>query len=178
MSNAAWVEFDRILKLYHHIILLRGEIPIESKLPPFEVHLKNNTPIASQSYRTSFPLRPILQQILDKNMKNGLMERASSPWSSPTLLVKKPSGDYRLVVDYRAVNEVIAADHYPLPKISDLIVNLHNSKYFIQTDLCQGFFQIKMEALKKFCASGTNLANTVLIGCLWGLNLHRHIFKE
>ena len=135
-------EINRILHRFHDRFMLRGELPGKSKLPHFDVHLKNEAPIASQSYRTSFPLRAKLKDILDGNIKNGLMERGSSPWNSPTLLVKKPSGDYRLVCDFRRVNEIIEPDNYPLPKISDLLVRLHGSKFFVQTDLCQGFHQI------------------------------------
>ena len=142
MSDIARGEVDRIIRRYHKRFTLKGELPGEAKLPPFDIHLKNEAPIAAQSYRTSFALRPILKDILDKNVKNGLMERSSSAWNSPTILVKKGDGSYRLVCDYRMVNEQIVADNYPLPKISDLLVQLHGSKYFIQTDLSQGFFQV------------------------------------
>ena len=89
MSNFARGEVDRILRKYHGRYTLSGEVPGEAKLPPFNIHLKNEAPVSAQSYRTSFALRPHLKNILDKNVKNGLMERGSSAWNSPTILVNK-----------------------------------------------------------------------------------------
>ena len=124
------------------MFLLKGESPQKANLPPFTVGLRDDVPVASQSYRSPYALRPHLKSILDRNMKSGIMHRSSSPWNSPTLLVKKPKGGFRLVCDFRKVNEKILPDNYPLPKIGDLLNNMKKSRYFIMCDLMQGFHQI------------------------------------
>ena len=42
-----------------------------------------------------------IQSMLDNN----IIEHSSSPWMSPTVFVKKKSGDIRLCVDYRDLNK-------------------------------------------------------------------------
>ena len=142
MSKGAMVELRSILHDYPQVFLLKGETPQEARLPPFSVNLKSEVPIAAQSYRTPYALRGEMRSMLARNLDNGLMVRGSSAYNSPTLLVKKSNGQYRLVCDYRRVNDNILADNYPLPRINDLLVNLKESRFFVQCDLAQGFHQI------------------------------------
>ena len=83
-----------------------------------------------------------MQRIIDRNIENGLMEPCSSPWAAPVLLVKKSNGAWRLVCDYRKLNEVTKSDNYPLPDIGDMVNELSESKIFSTTDLRSGFHQI------------------------------------
>ena len=133
-----------IIMKYQKTILLRNELPGVADVEAFRVYPKDDAPVSSQSYRTPYPLRPVMKEILKKQMEKGLIERSHSPWNSPTLLVQKPSGDYRLVIDYRKVNAAIKGDSYPLPRIPDLLVNLKGSKIFSALDLCSGYHQIPL----------------------------------
>ena len=133
-----------IVSKYQKTILLRDELPSVANVEAFRVYPKDDAPVSSQSYRTSYPLRPVMKKILKKQMEKGLIERSHSAWNSPTLLVQKPSGDYRLVIDYRKVNAAIKGDSYPLPRIPDLLVNLKGSKVFSALDLCSGYHQIPL----------------------------------
>ena len=108
----------------------------------FTINTGDSEPISQQRYRTPYYLKDTLKGIINKNIEKGLMEPISSPWAAPTLLVKKPDGQYRLVCDYRRLNEVTAPEHYPLPFIGDLIDNLCYSKIFSVMDLAAGFHQI------------------------------------
>jgi hypothetical protein len=53
---------------------------------------------------------------IDKLLKQGIIQRSSSPWSSPLCLVKKKNGKIRMCVDYRRLNIVTRKDAYPLSK--------------------------------------------------------------
>ena len=108
----------------------------------YHINTGNSPPIAQQRYRTPYYLKNELKQIIDKNVESGLMEPCSSPWSAPVLLVKKPNGSWRLVCDYRKLNNVTVADCYPLPQIDDLITSLSHSKVYSSSDLWTGFHQI------------------------------------
>ena len=60
--------------------------------------------------------------------KQGLCQKASSPWASPLHIVVKKDGTIRPCSDYRRLNNITEADHYPLPNM----------------DLMKGYFQVPM----------------------------------
>ncbi len=43
-------------------------------------------------------------------------------------LVPKKDGSYRPVIDFRRVNEVTVGEQFPLPVLSDLLMNLGEGK--------------------------------------------------
>ncbi|XP_025836679.1 uncharacterized protein LOC112906564 [Agrilus planipennis] len=51
---------------------------------------------------------------------------------------------YRLVIDYRCLNEKTVEDKYPMPKIEEILDNLGRSTYISTLDLAQGFHQIEV----------------------------------
>ena len=57
-------------------------------------------------------------------LEKGWIQESTSPYSSPVLLVKKKTGDWRLCVDYRRLNALIVKNKYPLPIIEELLEEL------------------------------------------------------
>ena len=63
---------------------------------------------------------------------------ASSEWASPLVLVRKPSGDLRICVGYRRLNDVTAVASYPLPNITETIDRLAGASNFTSKDMTSG----------------------------------------
>ena len=51
------------------------------------------------------------------------------------LLVEKKDKSLRMIVDYRALNEVTVKNKYPRPMINDLVDQLQGAKVFSKIDL-------------------------------------------
>jgi len=78
--------------------------------------------IASRNYQIPEALNGELQSIVNQMLRDKIIRHSSSPWNSPIILVKKEDASkekWRLVVDFRRLNEVTVGDSYPLPLITD-----------------------------------------------------------
>ena len=95
--------------------------------------------------------------MLDKN----IIEESDSPYNSPVWVVPKKSDalgkqKWRIVIDFRKLNELTDQDAYPLPTIDDILSQLGNAKFFSALNLSSGFHQIPMDPdSKKYTAFST-----------------------
>lgn len=107
-----------------------------------EIHLTDSSPVVYRPYRMAYSERKLVQDMVSDMVEHGIVRESSSPFASPIVLVKKKSGEKRLCVDYRALNSRTKRDHYPLPRIDDLLDQLSGQSLFTSLDLASGYHQI------------------------------------
>jgi hypothetical protein len=71
----------------------------------YDIQLIDKTPVRLSPYRLSPPKMKYLKGHIEKLLQDGVIETSSSHYSSPMFLVPKPQGEYRAVVDFRALNK-------------------------------------------------------------------------
>jgi cleavage and polyadenylation specificity factor subunit 1 len=86
----------------------------------------------------------VAKEHFDNLVKQGVVYRAESPWSSPLHMVPKadPLDPLRPVGDYRQLNKITVPDRYPMPNIADLTNGLRGCKVFSKLDLASAYHQI------------------------------------
>lgn len=111
--------------------------------------LPGTSPINIRPYRIPQKHKEIVKEQVEKMLEDEIVRHSTSPWNAPLLVVPKKldsSGQqkWRVVIDFRKVNEVSIGDAYPIPNITDILDQLGKSKYFTTIDMASGFHQIKL----------------------------------
>ena len=108
------------------------------------IHLKPEAvPIKQPARRIPFGYQEEVKSNLKTMLNVGIIEKSSSEWASPLVLVRKPSGDLRVCVDYRRLNAA-AVTSYPLPNITETIDRLAGASYFTSIDMTSGYDQVEI----------------------------------
>lgn len=136
---------------FSDIFQLPGDKLTTTKIYDHSIQLKPHVdPVYVKQYRLPFSQRDEVEKQVKNMLSDGIIEPAKSEWSSPVLLVPKKSDDlskkWRLVIDFRKLNDRILNDKFPLPNITDILDSLSGAIYFTQLDLSQAYFQANLEA--------------------------------
>ncbi|KAF0753077.1 serine/threonine-protein kinase fray2-like, partial [Aphis craccivora] len=79
-------------------------------------------------------------------------------FSTDTINIKpanKEKNNYRLVISYKDLSNIIESDQYPFPRTIYLFRSLEGSKYFTTLDLNSGFFQIPVREQDQYMLAFT-----------------------
>ena len=116
-----------------------------------------NTGGAQRARRLPPYRREEARRLLSDMLSKDVIQRSSSPWASPFVLVGKKDGSIRFCIDYRKVNSITRKDAYPLPRMDDTLDTLTGSKWFSTLDLISGYWQVEIEKKDRektaFCTS-------------------------
>ncbi|XP_055632607.1 uncharacterized protein K02A2.6-like [Toxorhynchites rutilus septentrionalis] len=73
-----------------------------------------------------------------------------SEWAAPIVAVRKPNGKVRICADYSTgLNEVLEANHYPLPTPEEIFAQLNGSAVFSIIDLSDAYLQVEVDEESK-----------------------------
>ena len=118
-----------------------------TNLVEHKIDTDNAVPTRQRFYRTTPKIKLEIERQCKEMEEHDIIEPApSSPWSSPVVMVKKRSGEYRFAVDFRKVNSVTKPLNFPLPRLDDVLDSLGQSKsrFYSNLDCFQGFWQISV----------------------------------
>ena len=95
-----------------------------------------------------YSLRPMeletLKTYIKTNLANGFIRPSKFPAGAPILFDRKSDGSRRLCVDYWGLNNITIKNRYPLPLIGELLDWLGRAKRFIQLDLTNVYYRMRI----------------------------------
>ena len=112
----------------HRIDLKPGAVP-----PPVR-------PLRHQSAKDS----AVMDEYCKAGIASGQLLTSQSPYGAMALVVRKKDGTNRVVVDYRALNDITIKNKYPLPLMDELFDRVYGANFFTKLDLRSGFHQIRI----------------------------------
>lgn len=135
---------------YADVFYIEGEPLTFNNKIKHKINTTDEIPVYTKTYRYPFVHRQEVQDQISNMLKQGIIRPSQSAWSSPIWVVPKKSDasgktKWRIVVDFRKVNEKTIDDKYPIPNINDVLDKLGKCQYFTTLDLASGFYQVQMD---------------------------------
>ena len=112
-----------------------------------KIHLKDNDPVYRKQFKIPDAHRPFLEESLEEWLKLGVVQKSDSLYNSPVFCVPKKGGHgYRIVQDFRELNQKSYTDKYTMKDIHECIgdIGKAESTIFSTIDLTSGFWQMPL----------------------------------
>ena len=148
------------LQLAHRIQATNTDVSIPDQFPnifqglgnfgdPYKIKLREGAkPYALHTPRhIPIPLRQQVKEELDRMERIGVISQVEEPtqWCAGMVVVPKKTGDVRICVDLKPLNENVLREVYPIPKVDDTLAQMAGATVFSKLDANSGFWQMPLE---------------------------------
>lgn len=138
-------------------------------------------PIFFKPYTVPYGLREAVENEIKRLCSLGIIYPVRhSAWASPVVIVNKPDGSIRMCVDCKVtINKYLLTDHYPLPRMDDILASLANAKYFCVLDLREAYAQMEVaEEAQEFLTINTHMGLFRYKRLIFGVSCAPTIFQS
>jgi len=154
LNTEKQTELHDMLKGFNDVLT---DVPGRTDWIRHDIRLTSNDPIRKRPYPVPQAFKETMREEVDKMIEADIIEPSYSPYSSPSVIVKKKDGSNRYCIDFRALNNVSIFDAEPMPRPDDLFREVgSHSRYLTKIDLSKGYWQICLsEEAKRLTAFAT-----------------------
>ena len=184
LDESKTADLIQILKENADVI---SSIPGTTNTLEHKIDVTCSEPIRKKAYPVPESLKEVFVAEVDKMLDLGIIEPSCSPYSSPPVLVKKSNSEYRMCIDFRAINSITKFDAEPMPTIEGDLPKFVGSKFISEIDMCKAYHQVPLEEnSKKYTAfptpyglmQFTKLPFGLSTACSTYIRLMRRVFKD
>lgn len=184
LNKEEQISIENICAKYADVFHIPGDKLSVTNVMEHSIKLRDNvTPVYKKPYRLPHALKSEVQRQIKDMLDNDIIEESTSEWSSPVLLVPKKcdkfgNKQWRLVVDYRQLNNIIQDDKFPLPNITEILDSLSGSVYFSKLDLSQSYYQLSLSNDSRKYTAFTTDKTYQMKRCPMGLKTSPNAFSR
>ena len=148
---------ERLINAYPRLFsgVANKNPPDRGRFGTARIKLKPNPKIYRHGeYQLQGDSAEAMKKLLAEFIERGWIEPSDSEWASPAFIVpRKEKGEWRLVVDYRGLNEQPEHDSYPLPVIDTILQKQQKKRIFTVLDLKHGYHQMPLHPYSRPCTA-------------------------
>lgn len=145
-----WIDMrTKILTEAEDVFHTEGEMLRATGYVEHSIRLKQDGVVSEKQRRYPHRLVPLTQTEIEKLMKETVVKKSVSEFCSPIWMVPKKTEagqphKYRMVVDFRRLNQSTITETHPMPRLEDILDKAAKSKVFSTIYLHAGYHQVKM----------------------------------
>ena len=100
-------------------------------------------------------------------------------WTSQFVATMKKSGDVRICIDPKPLNDVLRRERYQLPVLDEILPELSKARFFSKVDLSSAFWHLPLdEESSLFITFITPFGRYKWLRLPFGLNVSSEIFQK
>ncbi|CAM9669117.1 unnamed protein product, partial [Heterosigma akashiwo] len=131
-----------LLWKYKEVFIAPNKIPTTT---PLVSHAIQSEGVAyTKPYRIPPAHQEKAEEMVDELLKQGVIEESSSEFNAPIVLVQKKTGDLRMCLDLRSLNQITKKAKFPLPTTREMFDQLAGSWYFSSMDMLWAYWSIPL----------------------------------
>lgn len=175
LNNEETKKITNLLNDFKDLFYIEGDELSATTEIEHKIITDTEKPLYSKIYRYPQIHEDEIRKQIDNMLKHNIIRESNSAYNSPLWIVPKKADNsgtknWRIVIDYRKLNEHTVEDKFPIPNLNSLLDRLGRAQYFSTIDLAKGFHQILLaEEDRKKTAFSTPFGHFEFIRMPFGL---------
>ena len=117
-----------LVNIYNKYIRVFSNLPGKARNFVCELRFHNSVNLNRKSYPIAQSLKEDVRQKIQRMIEEDIIERSSSPYTSPIVAIPKKDGQVRLCLDTREINKMIVNDRTSPGEINEVMKKFHGCK--------------------------------------------------
>lgn len=175
-------QVNELLSAYHDIF---SDLPGKTDVVECQLKLTTAQPIHVRQYPIPFAVKEAIEKEIQEMLRLGIIEKSTSAYQAPIVVVKKKDGTMRLCIDFRQLNNVVVPVAEPIPGANTMFARLTGRQYFSKFDFTKGYCQVQVpmastskEATAFSCDSGLYQFRVMPFGIKTALTVFNRLMRE